>query len=48
MGKGGEWCSVVGEGEARETGPAPWAVLRSGPRSLAAAVERFQRRVQRL
>lgn len=47
-GKGGEWRSVVGEGEARETGPAPWAVLKSRPRSLAAAVERFQRRVQRL
>ena len=33
---------------AEEAGPVPWAVLRSRPRSLAAAVERFQRRVQRL
>lgn len=48
QGKGGECRCVVGEGEAEEAGPVPWAVLRSRPRSLAAAVERFQRRVQRL
>lgn len=47
-GRAGEWRCVVGEGEAGEAGPAPWAVLRSRPRSLAAVVERFQRRVQRL
>lgn len=37
---------VVGEGEAGETGPAPWAVLESRPRSLAVWAARFQRRVQ--
>lgn len=35
---GGWW----GEGEAGKTGPAPWAVPESRPRSLAAAVERFR------
>ena len=47
-GSGALWWGMVGEGEAGKTGPAPWAVLRSRPRSLAAAVEPFQRRVQRL
>lgn len=42
----GSGSTVVGEGEAGETGPAPWAVLKSRPGSLAILVERFQRRVQ--